>query len=216
MTGKAENIDLHLLYVDWKYSRCLRSIHDKEQSMHLCYFSDFRQIQQIPGHIWAMRADDRPGIFTDRIFHLFIRNASLFITLQNCQFCSFFFHFIQGTQNRVMFQCRCDNMIARIKESFDGKIQAFCWICSKRDLLRMVSAKKLYQFYSCIIDDPGRIQRRMICPSSCISYWFQCFHHSLHYLWWFPHRSCRIIQVNHFRISLPVGFYFNMYFPQNP
>ena len=53
-------------------------------------------------------------------------DASLFITLQNCQFCSFFFHFIQGTQNRVMFQCRCDNMIARIKESFDGKIQAFC------------------------------------------------------------------------------------------
>ena len=177
--------------------RCLRRIQYKQYSVLFCDRTDFFRIVQISRQIGSVGTDDRFCIFPDSRFQFLIRNISFFITSQDRHFCPRLPTRIQRAKHRIMFHRRCDDMISRIDQSPDRRIQTFRRIQRKYDLPRIFAVKQPAQLLPRLIDHTRRAKRRFARPTSGVSKRAHRTDDRFRHLRRFLHRRRRIIHINH-------------------
>ena len=72
-------------------------------------------------------------------------NCSIFLKRKNIHFYPLFFHLIQRTQDGIMFQCCCKNMITFMKHSFDDDIEKSKAAGMNAHLAKPIEPERMFQ-----------------------------------------------------------------------
>ena len=193
MTGKAQYVDVHLLYIYRKYTCRLGSIHDKQHPMTLCNLTNPFKIHKISRKIRAIRTYNCFGIRTDRRFYIRIICHTSTVTFNNRKLRSFFLKLIKRSQYRIMFHHCSDHMISRLDQTFDCNIKALCRITGKYHLFRAGPPKHFTELLPGVINYPGSAERCTVSTSARIPHGAHRFHNCIYHFLRLMHSGCCII-----------------------
>ena len=201
VAGEAENVDLHLLDINGKYARCLRSVRHQQQAMTPGQLSHLTDIYQVSSKVGAMGAYDGPGVGLDGGLECLHLKATLPVCRQNGQFHAPILHFIEWAQNRIVLHSSGDDMISRLQDPFNGYVQGFRGVGRKGDLLRALGVKQFCQSQSGIKDHTVCIQGSLVCPTARVAQAAQGAGYRFHHTVRFMPGGGGIVQINHLATS---------------
>ena len=83
MPSETENINVHFLNIDIENTGSLGGIHNIDETVSACYFTDSADVQQVSCQIGAMGGDDGFCIALDLFFKLFVADIAHGVSRQN-------------------------------------------------------------------------------------------------------------------------------------
>ena len=88
MAGKAEHIDAQLLHRDRASPRCLRRIHDQQQTVLFCKVGNKRKVGGVAGDVGCPGDDHCLGVGPQQLLELLIAQHGAVIHPHKAELCS--------------------------------------------------------------------------------------------------------------------------------
>ncbi len=200
VTGEAEHVDLHRLYVDRKNPRRLGCVHDEEQTSLMRHPAHACEIDEIAGEIRRVSADDRLRFRPDQPGNrVQIRHAFLPFPLKTDKgkMHSLILHRIKRTQHGIVLQHGGDHVIAGIQKAPDRGIQALRRVRCEGNPRRVFRMEELRQQTPAAVDRPGCRKRSAAGAAACISKLAERLRHRPDDGFRLSQRRGRAVKINH-------------------
>ena len=197
VSGKAQHIYAHFLYVNRNGARCLCRIYNEQRARLMCDARNAPNRYDISRHIGCMVHDNRTGIFTHGVLHVLRVNRSVFIRRYNCQKNTVFLFFVQWTQNRIVLANSRHNMISSVQQSVYCHIQRLCDVGCKCNARSIFCMKQLRQLGARAVQHARCFQRRRMRAAARISNRMKRAAHSLLHLFRLIKGCRRTVKIYH-------------------